>query len=103
MLACEISVESSHGSPLFKRPLLVVMRSSPMRNSSISRDAFITGAAVGAAALSIGVPAFVPKRTEAEETIKIGETDELTGTYAALGLSQQRGETLAMEKWNKRG
>ncbi|MGH7708171.1 MAG: ABC transporter substrate-binding protein [Vulcanimicrobiaceae bacterium] len=74
-----------------------------MRNSSISRDAFITGAAVGAAALSIGVPAFVPKRTEAEETIKIGETDELTGTYAALGLSQQRGETLAMEKWNKRG
>ncbi|MBV8196587.1 MAG: ABC transporter substrate-binding protein, partial [Candidatus Eremiobacteraeota bacterium] len=71
------------------------------RPPAVSRQSFLKTAAAGGAALSF--PVFVPSRTEAEETIKIGETDELTGTYAALGLSQQRGEQLAMEKWNKRG
>ncbi|MDE2573109.1 MAG: ABC transporter substrate-binding protein [bacterium] len=74
-----------------------------MRDNAIPRKRFVTGAALAAASLSVGFPAIIPSRGEAAGTLKIGETDELTGTYAALGKSQQRGIQLAMEKWNAKG
>ncbi|TAM62411.1 ABC transporter substrate-binding protein [bacterium] len=74
-----------------------------MSGHPISRETFIKGAAVGAAAVSAGFPAFIPSRGEAADVIKIGNTEENTGVYSALARNQTRGMAMVLEKWNKKG
>ncbi|TAM86926.1 ABC transporter substrate-binding protein [bacterium] len=74
-----------------------------LRNSGISRESFVKGAGVAAAALGAGFPAFIPRLGEAAETIKIGQIDSLSGPYGGAGLNQVRGADMAVEAWNKRG
>ncbi|MDE2571418.1 MAG: ABC transporter substrate-binding protein [bacterium] len=74
-----------------------------MSYRSISRERFIKGAGVGAAALSTGIPAFIPRLGEAAETLKIGYVSGITGVYSAEAQSNMRGLELAVEAWNKRG
>jgi len=74
-----------------------------MPESSISRKSFVKGAGLGAAALSAGFPAFIPKLGEAADVLKIGEIEELTGVYAAVAQNQKRGVALAVDWWNKKG
>ncbi|TAM58521.1 ABC transporter substrate-binding protein [bacterium] len=74
-----------------------------MRDQALTRKQFVTGATLAAATVTAAFPAIIHSPSAAAETLKIGETDELTGTYAALGRSQQRGEQLAMERWNAKG
>jgi len=71
--------------------------------NSISRRSFVKGAGLGAAALSAGFPAFIPKLGEAADVLKIGEIEELTGVYAAVSQNQKRGSALAADWWNKKG
>jgi len=74
-----------------------------MLNRSISRETFIKGAGAGAAALSAGIPAFIPRLGEAADTLKIGYVSGISGVYAAEAQSNMRGIALAVEAWNKRG
>ncbi|TAM86853.1 ABC transporter substrate-binding protein [bacterium] len=74
-----------------------------MGDPGISRESFVKGAGVAAAALGAGFPAFIPRLGEAAETIKIGQVDSLSGPYGADGLNQVRGADMAVEAWNKRG
>ncbi|MDE2572184.1 MAG: ABC transporter substrate-binding protein [bacterium] len=74
-----------------------------MSDHGITRERFVKGVSVGAAALSAGLPAFIPRLGEAAETIKIGQVDSLSGPYSADGLNQVRGADMAVEEWNRRG
>ncbi|MDE2571069.1 MAG: ABC transporter substrate-binding protein [bacterium] len=74
-----------------------------MGDHAISRETFVKGAGLGAAALSIGFPAFIPNRGEAADTIKIGQIAELTGVYVSVSQAEVNGAKLALEKWNKKG
>ncbi|TAM60109.1 ABC transporter substrate-binding protein [bacterium] len=73
-----------------------------MSEFPMKRDAFIKSAAAGA--IAAGIPTFIPRRIEAaDDLIKVGMTNPLTGTYASLGQSQMRGAQMAVAAWNKRG
>ncbi|HVA37955.1 MAG TPA: ABC transporter substrate-binding protein [Candidatus Dormibacteraeota bacterium] len=74
-----------------------------MSDRTISRETFLKGAGIGAAALSAGIPAFIPSRGEAAEALKIGLIEEITGIYAAFARSEIRGANLAVAAWNTRG
>jgi branched-chain amino acid transport system substrate-binding protein len=74
-----------------------------MKDPSLSRERFIQGAAAGAASLSFGVPAFVPRRSEAADMIMIGVAEPYSGVYAAYGESETRGAQAAVDAWNKKG
>lgn len=67
-----------------------------------SRGEFVKTTAI-AGGLVLGAPAFIPKRTEAEETLNIGVNEELTGVYAYPAKNEVRGMTMAVADWNKKG
>src|SRR5579884_2550538 len=72
-------------------------------NRSQSRRKFVkTGAAI-AGGIVFGAPAFIPRRTEAEETLNIGVDEELTGVYAYPAKNEIRGMQMAVDDWNKKG
>jgi len=52
---------------------------------TFNRRTFVKGAGYGAAALGIGIPAFIPRLGEAADPIKIGVLEPYTGTYAFPG------------------
>lgn len=74
-----------------------------MVQKSVSRDTFIKGAGVSAASAAIGIPAFIPSRSDAADAIRIGLLEPATGTYAVEGELETRGYQMAVDKWNKRG
>ncbi|HVA36310.1 MAG TPA: ABC transporter substrate-binding protein [Candidatus Dormibacteraeota bacterium] len=74
-----------------------------MASHSISRKSFVKGVGLGAAALSGGFPAFIPKMGEAAEALKIGQIEELTGVYSAVAQDEVRGAAFAVEWWNQKG
>lgn len=74
-----------------------------MRDGSISRETFIKGTAAGAAAVSVGFPAFIPHRGEAADELRLGVLEEYTGTYSIEGRNETRGMQMAVDAWNKRG
>jgi len=65
----------------------------------ISRESFVKGAA----AISAGFPAFIPRMGEAADQLKIGLLEEYTGVYAEEGQNETRGVQMAVDAWNKRG
>ena len=72
-------------------------------NRSQSRGDFVkTGAAI-AGGVVLGAPAFIPRRTEAEEMLNIGVNEELTGVYAYPAKNEVRGMQMAVDDWNKKG
>ena len=75
-----------------------------MSSSELSRAKLlrVAGAAAVAGA-TIGVPAFVPRRGEAAESIRIGLLEPATGVYAADGENETRGFQMAADMWNARG
>ncbi|TAM92396.1 ABC transporter substrate-binding protein [bacterium] len=74
-----------------------------LADHSISRESFLKGATIGAAALSAGFPAFIPSRGEAADVLKIGQIAELTGVYVDISQPEVFGAALALERWNKKG
>ncbi|HTW83246.1 MAG TPA: ABC transporter substrate-binding protein [Candidatus Sulfotelmatobacter sp.] len=72
-----------------------------MIRSSISRRQF-SAIAAGAAA-GMAIPAFIPRLGEAADVLKIGQIEELTGTYAAEAQSEVRGAAIAVDWWNAKG
>lgn len=74
-----------------------------MGTPSISRESFIKGAGLGAAALCAGVPAFIPRLGEAADAVKIGQIAELTGVYVDISQPEVYGAQFALEKWNAKG
>ncbi|TAM56384.1 ABC transporter substrate-binding protein [bacterium] len=74
-----------------------------MTQPSISRRAVVRGLGGAAAVLAGGFPAFIPRRGEAADSIRIGEIEELTGPFSALAQNHVRGSALAVELWNRRG
>src|ERR1700754_98532 len=65
------------------------------------RRAFIKGAAA-AGALQISAP-FLIRTARADDTVKIGLCNPLTGTYAAVGKNELAGCKLALEQINAKG
>lgn len=65
------------------------------------RRAFIQGAAA-AGALQISAP-FLIRTARADDTVKIGLCNPLTGTYAAVGKNELTGCKLALEQINAKG
>ncbi len=74
-----------------------------MKDPSLTRERFIQGTAAGAASLAFGVPAFVPRRSEAADMVIIGVAEPYSGVYAAYGESETRGAQAAIDAWNKKG
>ncbi len=74
-----------------------------MSDSAFNRRTFVKGAGVGAAALVMGVPAFIPRLGEAADAIKIGILEPATGTYAFPGENETIGIQMAVDAWNKKG
>ncbi|TAM85822.1 ABC transporter substrate-binding protein, partial [bacterium] len=74
-----------------------------MGQHSITRRSLVGGLGITAAALAGGFPAFTPRRGEAEDAIKVGEIEELSGPFSALAQNHVRGSALAVEAWNRRG
>ncbi|TAM59153.1 ABC transporter substrate-binding protein [bacterium] len=74
-----------------------------MPSHPISRASFVKGAGLGAAAITAGFPAFIPKIGEAADVLKIGQIEELTGVYAAVAQNEKRGAAMAVEWWNQKG
>lgn len=74
-----------------------------MGKTGVSREKFLKGSAIAAGVASIGFPAYIPRIGEAADVLKIGGTDPITGTYAALGRSEFNGMQMAVDSWNKRG
>ena len=74
-----------------------------MSGSAFNRRTFVKGAGVGAAALVMGVPAFIPRLGEAADAIKIGVLEPYTGTYAFPGENETIGIQMAIDAWNKKG
>ncbi len=66
----------------------------------ISRRSVLASAAAAGVAAGVG-PHII--KALGEETVKIGEDDPFTGTYAALGISQREGAMLALSQINKAG
>jgi branched-chain amino acid transport system substrate-binding protein len=71
--------------------------------SAFNRRTFVKGAGAGAAALAMGVPAFIPRLGEAADAIKIGVLEPYTGTYAFPGENETIGIQMAIDAWNKKG
>ncbi|TAM74590.1 ABC transporter substrate-binding protein [bacterium] len=74
-----------------------------MSDVPMSRGVLVKRLGTGVAALAVGLPAFIPRRGSAADTVKIGQIEELTGTLAAQAQSEVQGAQLAMESWNARG
>jgi branched-chain amino acid transport system substrate-binding protein len=74
-----------------------------MSDSSMDRKSFLTTAAITSAGLVTGVPAILPSRAFAADTVKIGLNYEYTGTYATYAQSETNGALMAMDAWNARG
>lgn len=70
--------------------------------SSQSRGDFLKNAAITGGVV-LGAPAFIPKRSEAAETLNIGVNEELTGVYAYPAKNEVRGMTMAVNDRNKAG
>jgi len=71
--------------------------------NTFDRRTFVKGAGFGAAALAMGVPAFIPRLGEAADSIKIGLLEPYTGVYAGPAENETRGYEMAVDKWNKIG
>lgn len=72
-----------------------------MIRSTLSRRQF--SKVVAGAAAGMAIPAFIPRLGEAADTLKIGQIEELTGTYAAVAQSEVRGAAIAVDWWNAKG
>lgn len=70
---------------------------------SQSRGEFVKATTAIAGGVVFGAPAFIPRRTEAEETLNFGVNEELTGVYAYPAKNEVRGMTMAVNDWNKKG
>lgn len=77
--------------------------SSPLKaliNRGVGRRTVLK-AGLAAGAVQLASPFIISAR--AEQPIKMGFDDPLTGTYAALGKNEQRGCEYAIEQMNKKG
>ncbi|HTJ28531.1 MAG TPA: ABC transporter substrate-binding protein [Candidatus Limnocylindria bacterium] len=74
-----------------------------MAYSDLTRRTFVTLAGAGSAAAAFGIPAFIPRRGEAADNIKIGLLEPFTGVYAAPGENETNGFQMAVDAWNARG
>lgn len=74
-----------------------------MANRSVSRNQFMKGAGLAAASVAAGFPAFVPRRSEAEEAIKIGQIESLVGPFSVFAKTELQAAEVAVDLWNKRG
>ncbi|HVA36668.1 MAG TPA: ABC transporter substrate-binding protein [Candidatus Dormibacteraeota bacterium] len=74
-----------------------------MPDYSISREKFVKGAGMAAAAAAAAFPAFVPRRSEAEETVKIGQVESLVGPFSVFAKTEVQAAAMAVDAWNKRG
>lgn len=74
-----------------------------MVDQTVSRQRFVKGVGTTAAAAAAGFPAFIPRRSEAEETIRIGQIESLEGPFAAFGKTEVNAVAMAVDAWNKRG
>ncbi|GAN80865.1 ABC transporter substrate-binding protein [Acidocella aminolytica] len=63
------------------------------------RNLLRAGAAAGVSSLAMPEVSWA----QSEKTVKIGNIDPRTGTYAALGGNQIRGATMAVDEINKKG
>ena len=68
-----------------------------------SRADFVKTTAAAAGGLAFGVPAFVPRRGEAAESVNIGVNEEITGVYAYYAKNEIRGMQMAVDRRNKQG
>ena len=74
-----------------------------MTRSQLDRGSFLRGSAIAAGAAITGFPAFIPSRSSAADTIKIGANEEITGVYAIFAKNEINGMNMALAEHNKRG
>lgn len=69
----------------------------------ISRREAIRRVGLTATGFSLAFPAFIPQRSEAADVLKIGQLEDLTGTFSAVSRNEVRGAGIAIDRWNARG
>jgi branched-chain amino acid transport system substrate-binding protein len=67
-----------------------------------SRGDFVKTTAI-AGGVVLAAPTFIPKRSEAAETLNIGVNEELTGVYAFPAKNEVLGMQMAVGDWNAKG
>ncbi|MDE2571358.1 MAG: ABC transporter substrate-binding protein [bacterium] len=72
-----------------------------MAEQSVSRQRFVKG--IGTAAAAAGFPALVPRRSEAEEVIRVGQIESLVGPFSVFAKTEINAAAMAVDAWNKRG
>ena len=74
-----------------------------MSKSQLKRESFLKLVGAAGVALTVGAPAFIPKRAAGADNIKIGVIDDFTGVYATPARDQSRGFQMVADEWNKKG